>query len=146
MNVAFRTLVVWLMLLALPLQGFASASMLLCGPVTATAAAQAMPAGHDHAAMLRAAASEDGAASDTVATIHGDAAHGGGHDGTHDGAHGAAKCGTAGACCAGAPLAPSIIIGVPALPPASQPVAGYSHCIAKVDLAHPERPPQATRV
>ncbi|MCE3261471.1 MAG: hypothetical protein K0R43_550 [Pseudoduganella sp.] len=48
MKSVIRVIVLWLMLVAVPFQGFASASMLLCG--TAKPAAQA--GAHDHAAML----------------------------------------------------------------------------------------------
>lgn len=53
-----RILFAWLLLTAIPMQGFAAASMLLCGmghqpqSVHMAPAASAMPAGHhDHAAM-----------------------------------------------------------------------------------------------
>lgn len=48
----FRILFAWLILAALPLQGFAAASMLFCGMDArheAQAQVQTMPAGHDHA-------------------------------------------------------------------------------------------------
>lgn len=48
----FRTLLLWLMMLALPIQGFAAASMLFCGMAAnnATTAAQVSPATDHHAA------------------------------------------------------------------------------------------------
>ncbi len=70
MGLAIRTVLTWLLVLALPVQGFAASSMLLCGTslgrqnavmvthdraVTATHHPAAM-AGHDHAAMMAAAA------------------------------------------------------------------------------------------
>jgi len=51
MKSLIRALTLWLLLAALPFQGFASASMLLCGAPAVTAPA-AMPEGHDHASML----------------------------------------------------------------------------------------------
>ena len=48
----FQTLLLWLMMLALPIQGFAAASMLFCGMAAnnATTAAQVSPAMDHHAA------------------------------------------------------------------------------------------------
>lgn len=48
MKSVIRVLALWLMLVALPFQGFASANMLLCGAAKPAAQAGA----HDHAAML----------------------------------------------------------------------------------------------
>ncbi|QNA99689.1 hypothetical protein [Massilia sp. Se16.2.3] len=97
MNTTLRTLIVWLVLLALPFPGFASAAMLGCaaghGARTVAAAAphgdahaehmQAMATGMDHAAM---------------AAMHDDAA------GTH---HGAGKCSACAACSIGAAIVPA---------------------------------------
>jgi hypothetical protein len=47
MKSVIRVIVLWLMLVAVPFQGFASASMLLCGVAKPVAQAGA----HDHAAM-----------------------------------------------------------------------------------------------
>ncbi|SFU50881.1 hypothetical protein [Pseudoduganella namucuonensis] len=135
MKTVFRSLLVWLMLVALPFQGFASAGMLLCGPEgQAFAQAQAVQGEHDHAAMLAAQEAQAG---------HGSAAHAG-HDGGdgHDG-HGAAKCASAGACCVGAPLAPSVAAGVPPLDSGSQRIPFHTVRPPAVDLAVPERPPQS---
>jgi hypothetical protein len=138
MKAVFRSLLLWLMLLAIPFQGVASASMLLCGPATAAAPSQApsgppaMAAGHDHAAMLAAAAQ---------------ASHDGGQDerGMHD-SHGPSKCGSTGACCVGAALAPALPV-LPQLPAASsQFISFHSGRLPAVDLALPERPPRAARV
>ena len=128
MAILFRSIVVWLMLLALPLQGFASVTMMACAdgtpPVVAQVAIAAPAAGHhDHAAMMAQAA-----------------AHGGDH---HTG-HGTLKCGGT-ACCVGAALAPCPPIVLPALPLASAPISLYSGFLPAVDLAHPERPPQGQR-
>jgi hypothetical protein len=121
MKSMIRVIALWLMLVALPFQGFASASMLLCG--TAKPVAQAMPEGpHDHAAML-ASAPHDGDK----------AAHCGGSQ------HGSAM----GACCVGA--APAY-----AMPQAaSQPQLAERLRLPEpvpplpVDLALPKRPPRA---
>ncbi|QBI02072.1 hypothetical protein [Pseudoduganella albidiflava] len=129
-----RTLLLWFLLAGVPLQGFASATMLLCGAQPA-AAHQAMPAhgDHDHAAML--AAHGDGAAHHAGAHHDADAA-----SGEHAG-H--AQCASAGACCTGAPLAP-------ALPAAPRSQDGRCATVpfvpaapAAVDLAGLERPPKS---
>lgn len=126
MTVLLRSLIVWLMLLALPYQGYASATMMLCiAPATAAAGSSthaAMPSGpHDHAAMMAAQAQQ-----------HGDDGHS-----THNGT----KCGGT-ACCAAA--APVLIFAVDVPSPllVSAAIPFYSDFLPAVDLAHPERPPQ----
>ncbi|WP_145647297.1 hypothetical protein [Pseudoduganella lurida] len=130
MKALLRTLLLWFLLAGIPFQGFASATMLFCGPQPAPPAAPAMPmpdGPHDHAAMLAAQAHE--------ASTHHDSGTG----------HSHAKCASAAACCAGAALAP-------ALPAAPSLPAGHSVTIpfvamapAAVDLAGPERPPRQSR-
>lgn len=124
MKVLFRSLLLWLLLLALPFQGVASASMLLCAPLGAAAQpasqARAMPAGHDHAAMHA----------------------GADHDGVDGHAQGGAKCGTPGACCVGASLLADISVAVPCMPSGSQPVPFHARALPAVDLAGFERPPK----
>lgn len=141
MTVFLRSLVVYCMLLALPYQGYAAAAMMACLPspatATATAAADAhmvMPAGpHDHAAMMAAlqqAHAEHAAQSPDNASSHA------GHT------HGSAKCGGSACCVAGAPVLADLL-SVPVLPAVSSAVAFYADYLPAVDLAHPERPPQA---
>jgi hypothetical protein len=122
MTVLLRSLIVWLMLLALPYQGYASATMLLCvAPATAAAAGSSGP--HDHAAMMAAQAQQD--KGDHVAKS----------------AHSIMKCGGTACCVAAAPLlAPTA--GMPVAPLVSISIPFYSDFLPAVDLAHPERPPQ----
>ncbi len=139
MIVLLRSLVVYCMLLALPYQGYAAAAMMACVAATAPAVTDvaaaadhlAMPAGpHDHAAMM-AAMAHDSAQHDSSS----------GHaDQTHN--HGSAKCGGSACCVAGAPVMVDML-SVPALPAVSGAVARYADYLPAVDLAHPERPPQA---
>jgi hypothetical protein len=160
MKAVFRSLLLWLLLLAIPFQGVASAGMLLCapGPGPAQASAPLMAAGHDHAAML-AAAAEAHAAHGQVQADGADSADGGapGGHGAHDGhnahdardahdAHGPAKCGTTGACCVGAALAPALPGVLPVMAASSQSIPFYSGQLPAVDLALPERPPQPVQV
>jgi hypothetical protein len=121
MTVLFRSFVVWLMLLALPYQGYASAQMQLCvAPATTGTAAvmnMAMPDGpHDHAAMLAAQKSDKA------------------------NPHTNMKC-SGSACCAAAVPLLALAIPAPLLPSAAI-VPFYSDFLPAVDLAHPERPPQ----
>lgn len=84
---AWRRALIALLALALPLQSMAAAAMLGCaaGAHRAASAAAEMPAGHDHAAMLAAAAD----APDRQHAQHADAAH---------------QCSACAACCIGAAL------------------------------------------
>jgi hypothetical protein len=109
----FNILIVWTMLLTLPLQGVAAATMSCCPPPSA--AAQDC---HDHDAMI-----DDG---------HTAAAH-----------HHAAKCATCGTCGICIPMAPSFVgaPAVSASQSIATPVD--QHTPTSVDLAHPERPPRA---
>lgn len=142
MTVLLRSLIVWLMLLAIPYQGVASATMMLCVDAGSThsadsvhsahsvkpahqahtaPAAAAMPAAHDHAAMLQ-----------------------GGHDGHGKSTHDGMKCSGASCCAAGAPASiPMLALLAPIT--SSQAVAGYADFLPAVHLAHPERPPQGRR-
>ncbi|NIA53057.1 hypothetical protein HAV22_05230 [Massilia sp. TW-1] len=123
MKAIFKILIVWTMLLTLPLQGFAAATMSCCP--SPSAAAQDC---HDHDAMV-----DDGHG----ATAHAQADP---HPVPH---HHAAKCATCGTCGICIPMAPSFV-GAPAVS-ASQSIAAPvdQHTLTSVDLAHPERPPRA---
>lgn len=129
MTVLLRSLIVWLMLLALPYQGYASATMLLCAaPATVATAGSSAPAAmsaapHDHAAMMAAQSHKDHAGKST---------------------HSGMKCGGT-ACCATAAPALSATEGMPLLPLVSVTIPFYSDFLPAVDLAHPERPPQDQR-
>jgi hypothetical protein len=129
MTVLLRSFVVWLMLLALPYQGYAAARMLLCvAPATAQAtamhAAMTMPAGpHDHAAMMAAQAHAEHQ-----------------HDGNGTSGHANMKCSGSACCAATAPVL-ALLIPTQVLPSAAA-VPFHSEFLPAVDLAHPERPPQ----
>jgi hypothetical protein len=119
------------MLLALPYQGYAAATMMACLPAPSSAAAEhlVMPAGpHDHAAMLAAMAQNQHDEADSSSSHAGHA-------------HGGVKCGGSACCVAGAPVLADML-AVPALPAVSSAVAGYAEFLPAVHLAHPERPPQ----
>lgn len=146
MKALLRTLLLWFLLAGVPLQGFASATMLLCGPQpvsantttasSATSEAQAVimhaDGHHDHAAML--------AAQQADAAAH----HGGAHHGADASHADHEQCASTGACCTGAPLTPAL----PAAPPLQDgrhaTVPFVPEAPAAVDLAGPERPPKRT--
>ena len=134
--ILFRTLIVWLMLLALPYQGYVSAAMMPCAPAAPVASAtahKAMPAGpHDHAAMMA-------AMQDQNQEVSPDQSAHAGHS------HGGIKCGGAACCVAGAPFMAQAI-AVPVLPAVSSAIPFHSEFPRAVDLAHPERPPQGNFV
>lgn len=125
MTVLLRSLVVWLVLLALPYQGYAAAQMMLCAvPAPASHAQMVMPSGpHDHAAMMAAMAQSQSKADDGAFS------------------HTSMKC-SGSACCAAAAPVLTLDVAAPALPIASRVLAFYSGFLPAVDLAHPERPPQ----
>lgn len=138
MNTILRTLIVWLVLLAVPFQGFASAAMPGCANGHALPAPQ-MPeaaAGHavhghhdagpgaaDHGAHARAAMDQ--------------------HDGLHEmDHHGSAKCGACSACSIGAAMAPAAALALAVHAPAALTVPFALEHLPAVDLALPERPPR----
>ena len=141
MNSILRSLIVWLVLLAVPFQGFASAAMLACGPGHAMPVGVAMPdaadghdtvhaaamdtSGHDHASMAHGGTDQQDAPGD-----------GNGHSGNSH------ACSACSACSIGAAIAPALLpaLAVHAPPRLTAPVAD-GH-VPSVDLALPERPPR----
>jgi len=141
----FRLIFAWLLLAALPLQGWAAATMLFCGPAQGVAV------------IAKAHASGDALSHHDMQTAHHDmqTAHGQHHVGTadmgdsgiaHDGAKtvadGSHTCGVCAACCNGVALAQS-----PHWPSiAAAPSAGLAEPLVAV-LARPspvpDKPPRA---
>ena len=121
MALLIRTLLVWLLVLAVPAQGAAAATMAFCGPnhhggATASSAAPAASAGHeDHHGTAEGAtghhdmssqANEDDAALASPATFS---------QGKHTVQH---KCSACASCCSlGALLSPMPAVPVPAVAP-----------------------------
>jgi hypothetical protein len=126
------------MLLAVPFQGFASATMLLCAPSTGS------PATHQSAAI-------DGARHDHGATVSkhslAHAHHVMAADGVHsaDGSaadhHAGGKCNSCAACCLGISMAPSVSPELAVQAVHSESIPFDSGYYPTVDLAFPERPP-----
>ncbi|MTW13648.1 hypothetical protein GM658_23850 [Pseudoduganella eburnea] len=124
MKSVIRIVALWLMLVALPFQGFASASMLLCGPAKPMPplAQEVQPghgAHHDHAAMLA--------------------------SGQHDHSAGQGNChgGVMGDCCVGAALAYGLPQAATCLQRAERLRLRDAVPPLPVDLALPKRPPRA---
>lgn len=126
MGSTLRALCVWLMMLALPFQGMAAASLRHCGPAHEATAPAAVSAGHDHARHHHASESS---------------ASGSGH-GAQAVAAKAGSCSACAACCAAAaPPASLPLLAEPAL-------AGFEPPTLQVSVlpfltAGPERPPRA---
>lgn len=128
----FKSLIVWLMFVAIPFQGFAAASMLTCAPMQAAVQAPAaMPAGHcdkvnadqHHAAAANADASD--------------------HPSPHH--HAGGKCNTCASCCFGAVMAPvSAVVRVPGETCTLAHFAFPGMYVPAVDLDLPERPPKTS--
>jgi hypothetical protein len=128
-HVCLRRAFVWLLLLAIPFQGIASAGMLACthaakqhSSVTAVSAPHGMAAGADHC--------HDAGPQVTKATDHAPT--------DHD----QERCSACAACCIGAAMA-----GAPTIPAAPQTLSTRLIEAATgrpeaVDLALPERPPR----
>ncbi len=132
-----KSLLVWLLLLALPLQGFAAATMLPCVPaparLVATPADTMQSPHHDHRKML-------------AAQRAGHEAHAGGNHGTGDPAthHDGGSCKSCSACCPGNIMVTAFDILADTPHFAIAPFAtGF---VPVVDLAQPERPPQTSPV
>ena len=138
MNRIFRPLLVWLMLLALPFQGFAAAGMLACVPAPAAAAS----GGHDHAAMLRALAAARHDGHDQASMAHADRHRDGGAV-TQDehGRHGNGSCAS---CCIGAAMAPAVQPRLALARPDFIAIPFRAGHVPSVDPVLPERPPRPT--
>lgn len=141
-KIVLKSLIIWFLLLAVPFQGFASATMLMCAPITPalTSASDAIiPATHDHAAMMAVSLQGHdhyGAIATSAATKGASAKL------ASSGHHTDAKCNSCAACCCGALMPPSyqttVVIEAPNFP-----AFGFdSVAMPKVDLAFPERPPK----
>lgn len=121
MKVILRTLIVWLVLLAVPFQGLATAAMLPC-------------AGCDHTQ----ARAHDGGLATPHHAAPDQAMHGCGVD--HH-----AKCSNCADGCVGAAIAPSSITPVVAHAPAALSIPFDAGHVPSVYPDHPERPPRFAR-
>jgi hypothetical protein len=144
-KILLKSLIVWLMLLTVPFQGFASATMLFCAPIqtptTATTTAAGVPAAaHDHHAMLM----EQGAGHPHHAASDPSAHH---HDSSSASAashHDGAKCNSCATCCFGASMPPSQASRIPVEAQQFAAIPFENGFVPTVDPALPERPPQTS--
>jgi hypothetical protein len=135
-NSTLKALIVWLMLLAVPLQGFAAATRQLCAPPPAAAQHQVAHHADAHAACdgehhggARLSVSSDPACQ---ADLHGTSHH-----------HPDGKCNTCATCCVGASIPPTFASSLPVYAPQFESIPFAPQHMAAPDLALPERPPRA---
>ena len=129
----FRTLLLWAVMLAVPLQGYAAASMQFCaaGEASAVAVAMSQPAApHDHAHDSQHGVST----SDLESTPHHHDHASGGGDSTH-------KCGTCGACHSVALIGTAPVLMAAALPPAA--LAEQFYAVASLTPRVLDKPPRS---
>lgn len=119
-----KVLIVWLMLVAIPFQGYAAASMLPCAPAQVTTVSMVvMDMSAEHCAHMATAAPQQDDQPDHSAPHHG-------------------KC-SACASCFGAVMAPPMpVVPVPHVTPELALFHFTVGHVARVDLALPERPPK----
>ena len=137
MRSIFHTLLIWLMLLAVPVQGFAAASRVLCGPMTAPAVAVTQLHHHDHAEM-----SANGES--MQAQHHQPQQHDQSHHQQNSNDHAQGKCGACASCCIGASISAPANVRMPAMHVDSQRIVAFESFPTSIVLDYPDRPPQAT--
>jgi len=124
-------MIVWITLLAVPLHGFASATMSLCAPLPVAAQHD-----HDHEAMA-----DDADVIDVHR--HGEHAAPGGHSDHAPSVHHSDKCAACATCGSCVAMAPSFLAVLPVSVAPSVTVPFDLHILPSVHLALPERPPRA---
>jgi hypothetical protein len=122
MNRFLKTLMLWLLLAALPLQGIAAAMQTTCGPMEHGGLAEATMSVHLHEHGGDALDAGDTVATDTGAAVKSAMSH----DTSPDDSHDHATCSACASCCVGAVAAPPAAVVTPAygssLPSAVAPV------------------------
>lgn len=143
MNNLLKTLIVWLMLVAIPFQGLASASMLTCAPMQPAPSTAMTPAHCADMAAMQADAPHAMAGHDMADMVSMATDAPAGHASPDH--HAPGKCSTCASCSFGAAMAPSVAVAhVPAeMPDMADFQFDVGHVTA-VDLALPERPPKAS--
>ena len=121
MKFIHRSLLVWLLLLALPLQGFAAVGMMARAATPMTKAMEAH-GGHCAGHALQAGQQHDAPPQ---------------QDGHHAG-----KGGACADCCAGATMAPAVLPALVLAPPHFISIPFRAGHVPSVDPALPERPPR----
>ena len=129
MNTLLRSLIVWLLLLAVPYQGLAVAAMVACAPqhgMPARAMAPAQPVQEAQRPPCHEAAPTADAGAQEAERPHA----------------GSAKCGSCSACGIGTAVLPVSLPQLAVHAPASASGACAAGCLPSVHLAQPERPPR----
>ena len=135
MKVSFRTLMLWLMMLATPLQGFAAATMMFCEPMHQQMAFNEQSSNmhethhHDDASTIR-HAMDDSASDQNHAT----------HD--HENHHGAGKCNMCSACCMLVAMTAPDFLSVSQSPVSSQVIPFFTTALRGFVPESLERPPR----
>ena len=132
MKSIIRSLLLCFLMLALPFQAFAAASML---PRVAQAAAVHAATGDELPPCHQQMAQDHGASALKAAPAHG--VHGGQHASEHD----SAKCGSCAACCVGAAMASSLPAALALAPPSTDSIPFHAGHLPSVDPVLLERPP-----
>ena len=139
MRKLFHTVVVWLMLLAIPFQGFAAAAMPLCPPVEQTSISArpdlSASSGDDHASMHADLVMQHVHETGGPSEHHSDSPH-----------HTDAKCGVCAACCVGAAMAPPIGVSFVLQATETNRFSVIFNFPRSIVLARLERPPQSSFV
>lgn len=136
-----KSLLLWMLILAMPFQGFASASMLTCAPLSPAMIGHTSEAArsfhHDHVTSF---ANQMSGQHCHIAAQQKAVIDDGGHASSDY--HAGGKCGSCSVCSCGASIAQSDMLTLPFI--ASRFAHGTfdSGSIPIVDLAFPERPPQ----
>ena len=136
MKLIHRSLLVWLLLLALPFQGFAAAGMLARGPSMSMPMHEKADA-HAATPMTKAMQTHGGHCAGHAQQA------GQKHDATpqQNGHHGG-KAGACADCCAGAAMAPAVLPALVLAPPHFISIPFRAGHVPSVDPALPERPPR----
>lgn len=121
----FRTLLVWLMLLAIPLQGFAAASSALCEAATAPLASHAVASMDERHCAEPDSAAQDSAAQESAAPDS------------------PVKCSSCAFCCVGMAIAPAFPAQGAAPPLASELIAYAAMHVTAHIPGGLERPPHS---
>lgn len=129
MKTVLRTLLVWLVLLAVPFQGFAAAAMTCAhGMGVAPAGQEAKAPCHGHAAQTMDRTARTAAQDHAQATDDGHAQH--------------KKCGNCAACSVGTAMAPATQAAAPDCCPCNCCPCASQAAIGAADPDLPERPPR----
>jgi hypothetical protein len=133
----FRHLLLCLLMLALPLQGFAAAAMLYCGVGASSHSHSETTDGHHHAAAGALESGHDHSMGSQAADVTADAP--GVQKQLPDGSH---KCGVCSACCSGVAISGSPLAVEVQSPPKADLVEPFV-LIYAVPSRLPEKPPRA---